>query len=132
MIQPQSFPLMNPMEFVNSSYVSWDVTYWLNGALLNLVPGVKKLKLREVVGFRGLYGGLNRRNTPGEENPELLVFPADADTRKMDQGPYMEISAGLDNILRCIRVDYVWRLSYRRTPYPIDRAGMRVALHFTF
>ncbi len=131
-IQPQSFALMDPMEFVNSSYVSWDVTYWLNGALLNLVPGVKKLKLREVVGFRGLYGGLNRRNTPGEENPELLVFPLNADTRKMDQGPYMEISAGLDNILRCIRVDYVWRLSYRRTPYPIDHSGVRVALHFTF
>jgi len=131
-IQPQSFSLMNPMEFVNSSYASWDITYWLNGALLNLVPGVKKLKLREVVGFRGIYGTLNRRNTPGENNPGLLVFPADADTRRMDQGPYMELSAGLDNILRCIRVDYVWRLTYRHTPYPVDRSGVRVALHFTF
>ena len=44
----------------------------------------------------------------------------------------MEISAGLDNILRILRVDYVWRLTYRNTPYPIDRSGLRVALHVTF
>ena len=50
----------------------------------------------------------------------------------MNDGPYMEISAGLDNILRFIRLDYVWRLSYRNVPYDIDRSGLRVALHFTF
>lgn len=44
----------------------------------------------------------------------------------------MEISAGLDNILRFLRVDYVWRLSYLDVPYKIDRSGLRVALHFTF
>ena len=131
-IQPQSFALMNPMEFINSSYVSWDCTYWLNGLIFNYIPYVKKLKLREVVGFRGLYGTLSRRNTPDASHPELLVFPEDANTRPMDQGPYMEISAGLDNILRCLRVDYVWRLSYRQTPYHIDRSGLRIALHVTF
>lgn len=130
-IQPQSFALMNPMEFVNSSYVSWDICYRARGALFNLIPGVKKLGLREVVGFRGLYGHLSRRSIPSETHPELLKFPETAGYG-MSDGPYMEISAGLDNILRFLRLDYVWRLSYRHTPYNIDRSGLRVALHFTF
>ena len=44
----------------------------------------------------------------------------------------MEMSAGLDNILRCLRVEYVWRLNYRHESYPIDRSGVRVALHVNF
>lgn len=130
-IQPQSFALMNPMEFVNSSYAMTDITYNARGALFNLVPGLKKLGLREIVGFRALYGHLDKKNIPSESHPTLLRFPDDAGFG-MKKGPYMEISAGLDNILTVLRVDYVWRLSYRRVPYIIDRSGLRVALHFTF
>ncbi|MDE6098797.1 MAG: DUF5686 and carboxypeptidase regulatory-like domain-containing protein [Muribaculaceae bacterium] len=130
-IQPESFSLMNPMEFVNDSYVQWFFTYWANGLLFNQIPFVKKARLREVVGFRGVYGHLGRRNNP-QYNADLFRFPADACTRPMDRGPYMELSAGIDNILRCLRVDYVWRLTYRSTSYPVDRSGLRVALHFTF
>ena len=46
--------------------------------------------------------------------------------------PYMEISVGIDNILRFIRLDYVWRLNYLDVPYHIDRRGLRVAMQFTF
>ena len=130
-IQPQSLALMNPMEFVNSSYVSWDLCYRARGALFNLIPGIKKLGLREVVGFRGLYGHLSKKSIPSEKQPDLPLFPENAGFG-MNDGPYMEISAGLDNILRFIRLDYVWRLSYRNVPYDIDRSGLRVALHFTF
>lgn len=130
-IQPQSFALMNPMEFVNSSYVSWDICYQPRGALFNLIPGFRKLGLREIIGFRGLYGHLSSRSIPSDSRPELLMFPENAGYG-MPDGPYMEISAGLDNILRILRLDYVWRLSYRHTPYAIDRSGLRVALHFTF
>ncbi|MDE6310787.1 MAG: carboxypeptidase-like regulatory domain-containing protein [Muribaculaceae bacterium] len=131
-IQPQSFALMSPLEFVNSRYVSWDLTYWLNGALLNLIPGIKKAKLREVVGFRGLYGSRSERCTPSSERPWLLAFPSSAPARPMDEGPYMELSAGIDNLFKILRVDYVRRLNYRHVGYPIDRDGVRIALHVTF
>lgn len=129
-IQPESFALMNPLEFINDSYASWDLTYWANGALLNHIPFVKKLKLREVVAFRGIYGHLSDRNNP-RLHDDLLQFPEYAGTSLMSLMPYMEISAGLDNILRILRLDYVWRLSYRNTP-GADRSGLRLALHFTF
>ncbi len=129
-IQPASFALMNPMEFINSSYASWHISWHLRGALFNLIPGFKKLHLREIISFNGLYGTLDKRNNPAFNN-ELFAFPQDAATQKMSK-PYMEISAGLDNIFTILRVDYVWRLNYRNVPYSIDRSGIRVAMHFTF
>lgn len=129
-IQPESYALMDAMEFVNDRYLSWDITYWANGALFNRIPLLKYMKLREVVSFKGLYGDLSDRNNP-ELNPDLLRFPADALCQQMDKTPYMEMSVGLDNVFKILRVDYVWRLTYRNTP-GVDRSGVRIALHFTF
>ncbi|MBQ3910868.1 MAG: carboxypeptidase-like regulatory domain-containing protein, partial [Muribaculaceae bacterium] len=129
-IQPESFALMNAMEFVNDQYLSWDVTYWINGAILNRIPLLKKLKMREVVSFRGLWGKLTDKNDPAQ-HPELYQFPTNADCLKMGKRPYMEVGVGLDNILTFLRVDYVWRINYRHNP-GINRSGVRIQLHFTF
>lgn len=131
-IQPQSFALMSPMEFMNSTYGSLFLTYHLEGLILHHIPYVRKAGLREIVGFSALWGRRASYCTPDAAHPELLRFPAEAPARAMDRGPYMEISAGLDNVLRCLRLDYYWRLSYRHEPYPHDRSGLRVALHLTF
>lgn len=129
-IQPESFTLLNAMEFVNDQYVSWDLTYWANGALFNRIPLIKYLKLREVISFRGLYGSLKDSNNP-EFNNDLFRFPMDAHCKPMDKVPYMEFGVGIDNILTFLRLDYVWRLTYRDTP-GVDLSGLRIQLHFTF
>ena len=129
-IQPESYALMNAMEFVNDQYLSWDITYFANGALFNRIPLIKYMKLREVVSFKGLYGSLSDKNNPALNN-NLLRFPANALCREMDKMPYMEMSVGLDNIFTILRVDYVWRLTYRDTP-GVDKNGVRIALHFSF
>lgn len=129
-IQSSSFALMNPMEFINSSYVAVYASWHLRGLIFNRIPGFKKLKLREIVGFSGLYGHLSAKNTPGR-NAELFAFPADCGVEQMKK-PYMEVYVGLDNIFKIVRLDYVWRISYLDVPYAIDRHGLRVALHFTF
>lgn len=129
-IQPESYSLMNPMEFALDYYGSLDFTYWMNGLIFNRIPLLKKLKCREVIGYKMLMGGLSDKNNP-ELNPELFRFPADAGITRLTSKPYMELSAGIDNILTILRVDYVWRLSYRNVP-GISRGGVRVSLHFTF
>lgn len=129
-IQPESFALMNAMEFINDSYVSWDVTYWGNGAIFNYIPLVKKLRLREVFACRGLWGHLSDRNKPWL-NPSLFKFPDGTSPVEMASTPYIEVSAGIDNLFKIFRLDYVWRLTYRHNP-GIDRSGLRVALHITF
>ncbi|MDE6648639.1 MAG: carboxypeptidase-like regulatory domain-containing protein [Muribaculaceae bacterium] len=129
-IQPESYSLMNPMEFAMDRFASCDLTYWGNGVLFNRIPLLKLARLREVIGFKCLWGSLTYKNDP-EYHSGLFRFPADAEVGLLHRTPYMEISAGIDNIFRILRVDYVWRLSYLDTP-GIDRSGLRVALHFTF
>lgn len=129
-IQPESYSLMNPMEFANDWYGALDLTYWLNGLIFNRIPYINKLKLREVFTFKMLMGGLSKKNNP-EYDDELFRFPYDSATHVMTSKPYMEVGVGLDNILTILRVDYVWRLSYRDLP-DIDRSGLRISLHFNF
>lgn len=129
-IQPESYSLMNPMEFANDWYGSLDLTYWMNGLIFNRIPLIKKAKLREIFTFKLLMGGLTSKNNP-DRNPELFRFPYDSDTHIMTRKPYMEIGAGIDNILTILRVDYIWRLTYRDLP-GVDKSGLRISLHFSF
>lgn len=129
-IQPESYALMNPLEFINDSYASIDLEYWMNGLIFNRIPLIKKLKLREVVSFKSLWGHLSDRNNPAN-NKNLFVFPENVHVTPMTSEPYMEISAGIDNILRMFRVDSVWRLSYRNSP-DAPNWGIRFAMHLSF
>lgn len=129
-IQPESFSLMNPMEFSNDQYAMLDFTYFGNGVLFNRLPLIKKLKIREAFTFKGLIGSLSDKNNP-LKNHSLPLFPGDSHSRVMGKTPYMEIGAGIDNIFTFLRVDYVWRLTYRDTP-GCDKEGIRVSLHFSF
>ena len=128
-IQPESFSLLDPMEFASDSYVSLDMTYFGNGVLFNYIPGINRLNLREAITFKGFKGWLSDKNNPAK-NDRLLLYPSDCLGMKMKAMPYMEIGVGIDNIFSVLRVDYVWRLSYRDNP-GIDRSGLRVSLHFT-
>ena len=129
-IEPETYALMDPMEFINDRFVSWEVTYFMNGALLNRLPLIKRLQLREVFAFRGWYGDLSDKNNPWKPGNEgLYVFPENS--YLMEDRPYMEISCGLDNIFKLVRLDYVWRLSYRNHPHTPDR-GLRMKMQFSF
>ena len=121
----RSFNLMQPMEFVFDEYVALYATYYFKGWILNRIPGVNKLKLRGVVSFSGIYGGLSKKNNPyieGNEGlyefPQSPVFDADGNyvsgqtCSPIGKLPYMEITAGFENIFKFIRIDYVRRLTY--------------------
>lgn len=130
LIQPETFALLNPLEFITDTYGVWDVTYWANGAIFNYIPLLKRLKLREVFSFRGFVGHLSMKNNP-RFHENLFRFPEISHTQRLRTTPYMEIAVGLDNVFKIFRVDYVWRLTYRDAP-GIDKSGLRMSLHFTF
>ena len=129
-IQPESYALMKPMEFINDQALSWDLTYWGNGILMNRLPLIKRLRLREVLTLRGIWGSLSDKNNPAVSDG-IFLFPDDAPCQPMGDKPYMEAGVGLDNILTILRIDYVWRLTYRDHA-GTDRHGIRVQLHFNF
>ena len=132
-IQPESFHMMRAMEFVSDQYASFYLTYYLKGWILNRVPGIKWLKLREVVSFSGFYGGLSDKNNPliqdGGNHVGLYRLPDG--TRPIGTTPYLEASIGLENIFKILRIDYYRRLTYLDQPN-IKKDGVRIALRFTF
>ena len=132
-IQKESYALMNAMEFFNDEYASWDLTYYMSGLIFNRIPLIKKLKWREVVGFRGMYGNLSEKNRPDNLNTGTLYkFPYEDEAyHYLNSTPYMELSLGVENIFRVLRVDYVRRLTYRDYP-GIDKDGVRIQLHMQF
>jgi len=117
--QLQSYNLMNFLEFVSDEYASVNIGYFLNGALFNKIPLLKKLKWREVATFKAIYGGLRDENRP-ELDSTLLRFPTDAfgstTTFALDDGPYIEGSVGIANIFKLFRVDLVRRFTYLDNP----------------
>lgn len=130
------FYMIQNLEFVNDRYASLQVQWDLSGKLLNRIPLLKKLKLREVIGFKMLYGHLSDKNNP-DLNPgdhDLFYMPSlhgQSIVHTMSHTPYMEFSVGLHNILKCIRIDYVRRLNYLNYP-GVKKHGVRFCFQFDF
>lgn len=128
-IQPESYTNMNAMEFISDEYASWDLTYYMNGNLLNRLPVIKNLKWREVFAFRGMWGHLTDKNNPANGGEGLYLFPTGSYT--FGKAPYMEASVGIENIFKFLRLDYVWRLNYRDHP-GIQTKGVRFMMRMSF
>ena len=135
----RAFNLMKPMEFLMDEYVALFATYYFKGWIMNRIPGINKLKLRGVVSVAALYGGLTKKNNPFlETGTGLYDFPQSATFD--DQGywtagrtsspigklPYIEITAGFENILKFIRIDYIRRIFYNdyELPYMVPTPGV--------
>lgn len=115
-----SYNLMNVMEFVSDRYAAANVSHYFNGFLFNKVPLLKKLKLREVVTGKILYGGIRDENNPAKTS-SVFAFPQDKTTGlpatyALNDKPYAEVSFGIQNIFKLVRVDYIQRLSYLNNP----------------
>jgi len=126
--QKDSYNLMNFLEFVSDRYASINIDHSFNGFILNKIPLMKRLKFREIVTFKMIYGNLASMNNP-ENNNELFRFPVDENnlpiTYSLGQKPYIEAGVGLSNILRIFRVDLIKRFTYLRNPDVTD-VGFRV------
>lgn len=103
-----NYNMMREFEFVTDQHISLYLEHHFDGLLLNKIPLVNRLGLREVIYFRGLWG------TYSGKNADLIIPPADVKTPF--KVPYMEASFGIENIFKLFRVDCMWRLTYRNTP----------------
>ena len=108
-VSNNSFNSMQPMEFIMDRYVAFFATYHLKGWILNRIPLINRLRLREVMGFNILYGGLTDKNNVDIDCVGLYKMP-DV-TKPFGDVPYMEYSLGIENILRIFRIDFVRRLT---------------------
>jgi len=128
-----AYNLMNTQEFVNDHYAGINVDHFFGGFFFNKIPFLKKLRLREVVGGKLLYGGLRDENNPAV-NTHQMKFPLTnglPSTYTLDNRPYLEASVGIYNIFTFLRLDVVKRFTYLEHP-GISDIGLRVSTDFHF
>jgi len=103
-----SFQLTRLFEFASDKYVTLWYEQHFEGFLLNRIPLIKRLKLREFVSAKAMWGGLSN------SNQNLLVLPQGVGTASSK--PYLELGFGIENIVKIIQLNFVWRATYRDTP----------------
>lgn len=132
--QLQSFNLMNFLEFVSDHYAAAYVDHYFNGFFFNKIPLLKKLKWREVIEAKILFGGLRAENDPNK-NPDAVKFPltnGKPETFSLtNQQPYIEAGFAIANIFKLVRVDFIKRFTYLNHP-EIPTWGIRARAKFDF
>jgi hypothetical protein len=114
---------MNYYEFISDEYVSLNLTHHFDGYFFNKVPLFRKLKWREVVSAKAVWGRTS------DANLNETIFPSTLHT--FGNLPYVEGGIGIENIFKIIRVEALKRFTYLYHP-DIATWGVRVMFNFTF
>ncbi|MBO4826794.1 MAG: carboxypeptidase-like regulatory domain-containing protein [Prevotella sp.] len=133
-VEDETFNLVNNMEFLNDRYASLDISWDMNGKIFNRIPLLKKLKWREYLGVKCLWGQLTDKNNPtlAQNEGDPLLMPMPEGSYVMDKNePYVELIAGIHNILKIMHVEYVRRLNYLNLP-TASKHGIRFMVRMTF
>ena len=102
-----SYTQLDYYEFVSDTYASLHLQHDFGGRIFSRIPGVRNLDLREVVGFRAVYGTISQDNI--DLNASNIIYKAPEDI-------YWEWSVGVGNIFRVFRLDFNFRGNYRDLP----------------
>ena len=129
-LEDETFNLINNMEFLNDRYLSMMADWDFNGKIFNRIPLLRRLKWREFIGVKMLWGKLTDKNNPtlaqNQQSDIIMMFPEGCNIMDGSR-PYWELSLGIHNIFKLLHVEYVRRLSYCELP-TANKHGVR----FTF
>ena len=131
--QLNSYNLMNFLEFVSDHYASINIDHYFNGFFFNKIPLLKKLKWREVIEGKILFGGLRTENDP-YKTADQMKFPltnGQTETFGLGNQPYIEAGFGVANIFKLVRLDFIKRFTYLDHP-EITKWGIRFRTKFDF
>jgi hypothetical protein len=121
---------MHYLEFVSDHYAGLNITQSFNGFFLNKIPLIDRLKWREYLSFKILYGGLRAENNPALTDG-LYNFPVPAEgtsgTYSLGSTPYTEAGVGIGNIFKLLRIDGIRRFNYLDHP-GIAKNGIKISL----
>jgi len=116
-----AFNMMNRYEFIHDQYAGVNFEHNIGNGIFRLFP---KLKFRQLWTVKTLWGSLSEKN-------KALNFKSGNSFQTLDGKTYMEIGTGVDNILKVIRIDFIWRVLPTRLP-ATDKFGIFGSFRLTF
>lgn len=102
----QSFNLMNRFEYVSDQYAGINIEHNIEKKLINLVPFLRKTKVRQFWNIKSVWGDLTDNNRKFNR----IEF-GDYRMKCLRGEHYTELGTGFDNIFKFFRLDMVWRFS---------------------
>lgn len=122
---PGSFNLMNRFEYLSDQYAGINVEHNVGSGLFRFIPLTRKLKLRQFWNAKAVWGSLSAENTT--LNNKAGNF------KTLNGTSYLEVGTGIDNILKVLRLDFVWRVLPRPLPAnKTSRFGIFGSFQFQF
>jgi len=106
-----AFNTMNKYEFIHDKFAGLNIEHNVGSGIFRLIP---KLKFRQFWTAKALWGSLSDANY-------ALNFKEGNNFQTLNGKTYLELGTGIDNILKVLRVDFVWRLLPTPLPKEIDR-----------
>ena len=106
-----AFNLMARFEYITDQYVGAGVEHNIGPGLFKYIGITRKLKLRQFWNIKTLAGNLTDAN-------RQLNFVPNHPFSDLSGKLYTEVGTGIDNILKVLRLDLVWRLSPRPLSAP--------------
>jgi hypothetical protein len=97
-----AFNMMNRYEFIHDRYAGFNVEHNFGNGLFRFIPLTRKLKFRQFWTAKGLWGSLSPQN-------KTMNFVGNYPFQSLDGRTYLELGTGVDNILKVLRVDFIWR-----------------------
>jgi hypothetical protein len=96
------FSMMNFMQFAADKYFDFQGELIMNGLILNHIPLLKYLNMREMLSVKFGYGKMSNDHLSVMDFP-AYVYPFNR--------PYTEVGVGLANILHLFNLQAIWRLT---------------------
>ena len=106
-----AFNTMNKYEFIHDKFAGLNIEHNVGSGIFRLIP---KLKFRQFWTAKALWGSLSDANY-------AFNFKEGNNFQTLNGKTYLELGTGIDNILKVLRVDFVWRLLPTPLPKEIDR-----------
>lgn len=97
-----AFNMMNRYEFIHDRFAGFNIEHNFGNGIFRFFGPTRKLKFRQFWTVKGLWGSLSDAN-------KKLNFVGAHPFQSLDGKTYLELGTGVDNILKVLRVDFIWR-----------------------
>ncbi len=119
-----AFNTMLRYQYVHDRFAGINYEHNIGNGIFKIAP---RLKFRQFYTVKTLWGSLSDAN-------KTLNFKPGSNFLSLDGKTYLELGTGVDNILRVLRVDFIWRVLPEQQPSPasVNNFGIFGSIRLNF